>query len=66
MPFNLLFSRDDIQSKIDQETKLKLDSMNKAVAANKDTVIADLLQRVVSEVTPQLHKNLRLDTLGSA
>ena len=53
-------SRDDVATKIDQELKVKLDIMNKSVAANKDKVISDLLDRVVGEIKPELHRNLRL------
>lgn len=35
--------------------------MNKSVGLTKDKVIQDLLRRVISDVKPQLHKNLRLD-----
>jgi len=56
-------SRDDIATRIDGETKVKIDTMNKSVATMKDKVIQDLLTRVINEVKPQLHKNLRLSEL---
>ena len=54
-------SRDDIAAKIEAETRIKMDAMNKSVVAAKDKVIEDLLSRVICDVKPQLHINLRLD-----
>jgi len=56
-------SRDDIAVQIEAETRVKMDAMNKSVVAAKDKVITDLLQRVICEVKPQLHINLRLEDL---
>jgi len=53
-------SRDDIAARIEGETRQKIDAMNKNVSANKDHVISDVLERIISDVKPQLHKNLRL------
>lgn len=53
-------SREEEQGKIDQETRSKLDAMNKKVSAAKDKVIEDLLRMVICNVQPQLHRNLRL------
>jgi len=53
-------SRDDIAAKIEAETRIKMDVMNKSVGVAKDKVIEDLLARVICDVKPQLHKNLRL------
>jgi len=53
-------SRDDVASQIEKETKIRLETMNKNVAQNKDQVIKDLLHRVIGEVKPELHRNLRL------
>jgi len=53
-------SRDDIASRIEAETRVKIDVMNKNVASNKDSVIGDVLERIISDVKPELHKNLRL------
>lgn len=52
--------RDDIAARIEGETRQKIDAMNKNVSANKDHVISDVLERIISDVKPQLHKNLRL------
>lgn len=52
-----------MKSAIDKETALKLEQMNKSVASAKDIVIKDLLTRVICEVQPKLHTNLRLSEL---
>jgi len=56
-------SRDDIAVKIEAETRVRMDVMNKSVVAAKDKVIEDLLGRVICEVKPELHRNLRLEDL---
>ncbi|KAI1301615.1 putative V-type proton ATPase subunit G [Halotydeus destructor] len=53
-------SRDDIASRIEADTRDKIEGMTKSLATNKETVITDLLDRVISDVKPELHKNLRL------
>lgn len=53
-------SREEEQGRIDQETRGKLDTMNKKVSGAKDKVIEDLLRMVICNVQPQLHRNLRL------
>lgn len=59
----MLNIRDSVKSAIDKETALKLEQMTKSVAAAKDIVIKDLLTRVICEVQPKLHTNLRLSEL---
>jgi len=46
------------QSAVDRETDVKLQSIVDAYKANKDQVVAKLIDRVVL-VTPELHRNLR-------
>ncbi len=53
-------TRDTIKDSIERETQGKLELMNKSVVTSKDIVIKDLLSRVVCEVQPKLHTNLRL------
>ncbi|RKF60322.1 V-type proton ATPase subunit G, partial [Golovinomyces cichoracearum] len=54
------FREDTIKDSIERETQGKLEMMNKSVITSKDIVIKDLLSRVVCEVQPKLHTNLRL------
>lgn len=53
-------SRDDVATRIDAETRLKIEAMSKNVSSNKDKVIDDMLAKILSDIQPQLHKNLRL------
>ena len=52
--------RDDVVKRIDGETQAILDDMNKSVALTKEQVIKDLLNMVVEDVKPELHRNLRV------
>jgi len=56
-------SRDDIAAQIEAETRVRMDVMNKSVGSAKDKVIEDLLGRVICDVKPELHRNLRLSEL---
>ncbi|KIS67241.1 putative vacuolar atp synthase subunit g (vma-10) [Mycosarcoma maydis] len=47
------------QTTVDKETEQKLEELNKAFDANRDQVIAKLLDRVV-DVKTELHRNLQL------
>ncbi|XP_045461572.1 V-type proton ATPase subunit G [Harmonia axyridis] len=51
-------SREDVASKIDQDTKIRVDDMNKAVSSKKDPVIQGVLELVYA-IKPELHKNYR-------
>lgn len=53
-------SRSDVNIKIEKETAERLEIMKKNVVDNKDKVINDLLGRVIGDVKPELHRNLRL------
>lgn len=57
----MICSRDDIAARIEKETRQKMDLMHKSVSGAKDRIINDLLTRVVWEVNPKLHSNLRVD-----
>ncbi|OSX64288.1 hypothetical protein POSPLADRAFT_1045375 [Postia placenta MAD-698-R-SB12] len=46
------------QTAVDQETQIKLQEISEAYYANKDQVVAKLLDRVVL-VKPELHRNLK-------
>ena len=49
-------SREGVASKIDQETRLKIDDMERAVSQRKEPVIQEILQYVYN-ITPEMHKN---------
>lgn len=51
-------SREGVASKIDVETKLRLDEMLRQLATQKEPVIVDVLN-LVYDIKPELHKNYR-------
>ncbi|KAH9413112.1 V-type proton ATPase subunit Vha13 [Dermatophagoides pteronyssinus] len=53
-------SMDTIKGSIEQDTLIKLEQMTKTVTGAKEIVIKDLLTRVICDVQPKLHTNLRL------
>lgn len=51
-------SREGVASKIDLETKVRLDEMIRQLAAEKEPVIGDVLN-LIYDIKPELHKNFR-------
>merc|ERR1712080_373906 len=51
-------SKDDIAAKIEADTKVKIEAMNRSVATNKDAVI-DSLITLVCDIKPKVHENFR-------
>lgn len=51
-------SREDVAARIDADTKVKIDEMNKAVIVNKEAVIQKILE-LVYDIKPELHKNFK-------
>ena len=51
-------SREDVAAKIDQDTKQRIDDMNRAVASHKEPVVQEML-KLIYDISPQLHKNYR-------
>ncbi|XP_044746124.1 V-type proton ATPase subunit G [Coccinella septempunctata] len=51
-------SREDVAAKIDQDTKIRVDDMNKAVVSQKEPVIREVLELVYA-IKPQMHQNYR-------
>lgn len=51
-------SREGVASKIEVETKLKLDEMLRQLGTQKEPVIVDILN-LVYDIKPELHKNYR-------
>ncbi|XP_071448010.1 V-type proton ATPase subunit G [Hetaerina americana] len=49
-------SREDVAARIEADTKVKIEEMNKAVVMHKEVVIQRLLQ-LVYDIKPELHKN---------
>lgn len=53
-------SREGVASKIDIETKQRLDDMLRQLASQKEPVIGDVLN-LIYDIKPELHKNYRAD-----
>lgn len=53
-------SREGVASKIDADTNVKLQEMNRQLSSNKETVIKSILD-FVYDIQPELHKNYRDD-----
>uniref|UniRef100_U5EK77 V-type proton ATPase subunit G n=1 Tax=Corethrella appendiculata TaxID=1370023 RepID=U5EK77_9DIPT len=51
-------SREGVASKIDADTRNKIDDMNRAVGIRKEPVINEVLQFIYA-IKPELHKNYR-------
>lgn len=52
-------SREGVAAKIDADTLLKIEDMNRAIVVNKKPVIQDIMG-LVFEVKPEVHKNFLL------
>ncbi|KAG6452935.1 V-type proton ATPase subunit G [Manduca sexta] len=52
-------TREGVAAKIDAETRIKIDEMNKMVQTQKEAVIKDVLN-LVYDIKPELHINYRV------
>ncbi|CAG4951903.1 unnamed protein product [Parnassius apollo] len=52
-------TREGVAAKIDAETKVKIEEMNKMVQTQKEAVIKDILS-LVYDIKPELHVNYRI------
>lgn len=52
-------TREGVAAKIDAETRVKIDEMNKMVQTQKEAVIKDVLS-LVYDIKPELHINYRI------
>lgn len=53
-------TREGVAAKIDAETRVKIDEMNKMVQAQQEVVIKDILN-LVYDIKPELHVNYRFE-----
>merc|ERR1712059_190997 len=51
-------SKDDIMAKIEADTVVKIEAMNRSVASQKEAVIDGLLN-LACDIKPEVHKNYR-------
>ncbi|CAH1640528.1 unnamed protein product [Spodoptera littoralis] len=52
-------TREGVAAKIEAETKIKIEEMNKMVKAQQEAVIKDILN-LVYDIKPELHTNYRI------
>ncbi|XP_026494470.1 V-type proton ATPase subunit G [Vanessa tameamea] len=53
-------TREGVAAKIDAETKIKIEEMNKMVQTQQEAVITDILN-LVYDIKPELHVNYRFE-----
>lgn len=51
-------SREGVASRIEKDTKVRLEDMTRALSTHKEVVITDVLQHVY-DIVPAVHKNYR-------
>lgn len=54
-----LGNREDVAARIEADTQLKIQEMNKAVAVHKQAVIEKILE-LVYDIKPEVHKNFKV------
>lgn len=52
-------SREGVAAKIDADTVLKIEEMNRAISSNKNPIIQEVL-RLVYDIKPEVHRNYLL------
>lgn len=52
-------SKESVAAKIDADTRVKIDEMNRSISTNRLGLIQDLLD-LVYDIKPELHKNMQL------
>lgn len=57
--FQHMGSKESVAAKIDADTVIKIEEMNRSISVNRPKLIQELLD-LVYDITPQLHKNYEL------
>ncbi|XP_059615422.1 V-type proton ATPase subunit G-like [Phlebotomus argentipes] len=52
-------SREGVAAKIDSDTKVKIEEMNRMLVSNKDVVVQELLD-LVYDIKPEIHRNFQM------
>lgn len=52
-------SKESVAAKIDADTRVKIEEMNKSITTNRPVLIQELLD-LVYDIKPQIHQNLQL------
>lgn len=58
-------SKESVAAKIDADTRVKIDEMNRSISSNRPVLIQELLD-LVYDIKPQLHKNYELQLTNAA
>lgn len=58
-PFQVLGSRGDMETKIEENTRQKISELNESVKRNSEAALRRLLE-IVYDIKPELHENLQL------
>jgi len=58
-------SKESVAAKIDADTRLKIEEMNRSISFNRSLLIQELLN-LVYDIKPQLHKNYELQLKQNA
>ncbi|CAK9821112.1 V-type proton ATPase subunit G [Anthophora plagiata] len=53
-------SKEDVAARIEADTKVKIEEMNKAVSMHKDAIMLKVLD-LVYNIKPEVHKNYRIE-----
>lgn len=57
-------SKESVAAKIDADTRVRIDDMNRSINTQREVLIHELLD-LVYDIKPQLHKNYELQMKGS-
>lgn len=58
-------SKESVAAKIDDDTAIKIQEMNRSISVNRPTLIQEMLD-LVYDIKPQLHKNFELQLTQGA
>lgn len=58
-------SKESVAAKIDADTVIKIEEMNRSISANRPILIQELLD-LVYDIKPQMHKNYALQLTEAA
>lgn len=57
-------SREGVAAKIEADTQLKIQEMNRSIQGNREILIKEILQ-LVYDIKPELHKNFQVKGRGN-
>lgn len=57
--FQIMGSKGDMEAKIEENTRIKIDEINRSVKQNQELAMKKLLD-LVSDIKPELHQNVKV------